>query len=46
VPGGHVFLPVIVQQNSVYPSQHAAPQSHDEPEQLQMAAYAEPGRRR
>jgi hypothetical protein len=37
VPGGHALIPVIVQQNSVYPSQHSEPQSHDEPWQLQIA---------
>jgi hypothetical protein len=38
VPEGQVLGPNIVQQNSVYPSQHSDPQSHDCPEQVQMAA--------
>jgi hypothetical protein len=45
VPGGQVFWPVIVQQNSVYPSQQAAAQLQAEPLQLHTAAYALPGRR-
>ena len=43
VPGGQAFAPVIVQQNSVYPSQQVDPQTQLEPLQLQIAAYAELG---
>jgi hypothetical protein len=34
----------MLQQNSVYPSQHNAPQSQLDPEQEQIAAYAVTGR--
>jgi hypothetical protein len=34
----------MLQQNSVYPSQHRLPQSQLEPEHEQMAAYAVTGR--
>ena len=39
-----MFAPVIVQQNSVYPSQQSDPHWQDEPLQLQIAPYAVPGR--
>ena len=44
VPVGQVFSPVMVQQNSVYPSQHVWLQLQLWLLQLQMAAYAVPGR--
>src|SRR4051812_50157198 len=41
-----MLAPVIVQQNSVYPSQHSDPHAQLEPLQLQSAAYADVGRSR
>jgi hypothetical protein len=38
VPLGQTFWPVRVQQNSVQPSQHKAPQSQFDPEHEQIAA--------
>src|SRR4051812_38637461 len=45
LPGGHELWPVIVQQNSVYPSQHAVPQLQLRPRQVHTAPYALTGRR-